>query len=55
MAFSDGSMITGPVSASCIDSEKGKKVTFGYRYDSASDHLIITVRGEEFYYKRKNG
>ena len=53
IAFSDGEHITGTLSDSCIGSDKGKKFSFSYKYDATTDQLIITVRGENSYYKRK--
>lgn len=53
LAFSDGKHITGTLSDSCIGADKGKKFSFEYEYDAMEDLLIITVRGEQFRYKRK--
>lgn len=52
IAFSNGKSITGTISDTCTPSDKGKKFTFAYEYVPSSDQLIITVRGELFYYKR---
>lgn len=52
LAFSNGKTITGTISDTCTPSDKGKKFSFEYRYDPAANQLILTVRGEIFYYKR---
>ena len=54
LAFSNGKTITGTISDTCTPSDKGKKFTFDYEYDPASDQLIIRVRGESFHYKRRH-
>ncbi|HEU4718282.1 MAG TPA: hypothetical protein VFU15_10625 [Bacteroidia bacterium] len=54
LAFSNGQMITGTLSQTCLEADKGKKFTMGYRYDAMNDQLVLTIRGETFYYRRKS-
>jgi hypothetical protein len=53
LAFSNGAAISTTLSTCCNPSEKGTKFSFTYEYDAGSDQLIVTVRGEKSYYKRK--
>ena len=52
MAFTNGSQISGTASNPCSASDKGKKVAFTYRFEGT--FLIITVRGENFNYRRRS-
>ena len=54
LAYSNGTNITGTISDCCIAGDKGKKVNFAYEFDAAGDQLILTVKEEKYYYKRKN-
>lgn len=53
LAYSNGSTIMGTISDCCVATDKGKKISFNYQYDGGMDELIITVKGEQYFYKRK--
>lgn len=53
LAYSNGTTIIGTISDCCISKNKGKKINFDYEYDVTSDQLIITVKEEKYFYKRK--
>lgn len=52
VAWTDGSNITGTLSESSTQSGKGKKISFAYRIEG--EQLVITVNGEDYFYKRKS-
>ncbi len=53
LAYTNGTTILGTITDCCIAVDKGKKINFIYGYDPASDQLIISVKDERYYYKRK--
>ncbi len=50
LAWTDGSTITGTLSESSTPSGKGKKISFAFHIEG--DQLVITVNGEDYFYKR---
>ncbi|HET6991651.1 MAG TPA: hypothetical protein VFJ43_10025, partial [Bacteroidia bacterium] len=54
LAYTNGTSIVGTITDCCVATDKGKKINFTYSYDASEDQLIITVKEEKYYYKRKN-
>lgn len=53
LLYTNEKTITGTLTDCCIAADKGKKFSFNYEYDLASDQLIVTVNDEMKYYKRR--
>jgi hypothetical protein len=53
LAYTNGTTIMGTISDCCVATDKGKKLNFTYEYDASADQLIIIVKDEKYYYKRK--
>jgi hypothetical protein len=53
LAYSNGSTMIGTISDCCVVTDKGKKISFNYQYDPGMDELIIRVKDEQYFYRRK--